>query len=136
MHQAASLYTSLSRKLTGQVKQYIRLCRIALLPYILELLDKEDAGHDCRNCASSCTIRHTAQIWGIKDAHTQMTGTLQRLQAVAMPVHHESLHADEYRMLRSEMLHLDKTLKTLFGLDESSLIPKVMEAQKNIHAHS
>lgn len=136
VHQTASLYTSLSKKLIGQIAQYIRLRRFGFLPYIHELMDKEDSGHDCRACSSSCTIRHTAHISGIKEAHTKIKETLYRLQSVATPIYHESLHDLTYRLLRAEMMQLDTALTELFYLEESSLIPKVMEAQKAIHAHS
>lgn len=134
--QAAALYISLSKKLLGQVKQYIRLRRFALLPYIHELLDKEDSGHDCRSCSTSCSIRHTAQISGIKEAHNKIKESLYRLQSVAVPIYQKPVQADAYFAMRNEMMLMDTTLTELFYLEESSLIPKVIEAQKNIHAHS
>lgn len=135
VHQTASLYTSLSKKLIGQVEQYVRLRRYALLPYLIELMDKEDAGHDCRDCGSSCTIRHSAQIVGITRAHNKIKETLYRVQSVAIPLLTPAVHAEAYLALRNDMMQLDTQLTHLFYLEETCLMPAIIEAQKNIHAH-
>ncbi len=131
-----SLYCSLSKKLIGQVGQYVRLRRFGLAPYIQELLKKESTGHDCRSCTDSCTSRHTAQITGIKEGHNRIKEALYRLQSIAPPIYSAPQQDSVYRSLRAGLMQLDTALTELFYLEESSLIPKVMEAQKAIHAHS
>ena len=135
-HQTTSLYTSLSEKLIGQVGQYIRLRRHALMPYIQELLEKEESGHDCRSCSSSCTIRHTAQISGIREAHAKMRETLGGLRSVASPMLEGLAEGSVRHNLNAEMTKLDTVLTALFHGEESLLIPKILEAQGAIHAHS
>lgn len=134
--EVASLYTSISKKLVGQVRQYIRLRRHALLPYIQELLEKEETGHDCRSCSSSCSIRHTAQLIDIKEAHTKIKETLYRLQTVSIAISGTSDTDSIYRSLKTGIMQLDTALTESFYLEETSLIPKIMEAQKAIHAHN
>ena len=136
VHQTASLYTSLCKKLIGQIAQYVRLRRFALVPYIKELLEKEDDGHDCRACSMNCKVRHTAQVDSIRDAHNRMKETLYRLQSVTTGITGASAPPSAYRSLRSEMMQLDTALTELFYLEECSLIPKVLEAQTAIHARS
>lgn len=136
VHQTASLYTSLSKKLIGQIAQYVRLRRFALVPYINELLEKEDDGHDCRSCSGNCKVRHTAQVESIRDAHNRIKETLYRLQSVTTSILPGSAQHPPYRSLRTEMMQLDTTLTELFYLEECSLIPKVLEAQTAIHARS
>ncbi len=130
------LYNSLSKKLLAQVGQYVRLRRFGLAPYIQELLQKEATGHDCRGCSDSCTDRHTAQITGIKEGHNRIKEALYRLQSIAPPIYSAPQQDSVYRSLRAGLMQLDTALTELFYLEESSLIPKVMEAQKAIHAHS
>lgn len=136
VHQAASLYTSLSKKLIGQIAQYVRLRRYALVPYIHELLEKEDEGHDCRDCGRSCKVRHGSQIDSIRDAHTRIKETLYRLQSVTVAIAIGTELEAPYRALRNEMMQLDTALTELFYLEECSVIPKVLEAQNAIHARS
>ena len=135
VHQSASLYTSLSKKLVEQVGRYIRLRRLSLLPYLNELVEKEDDGHDCRKCATSCTIRHSSQVTDIQDAHRQIRETLDKLRAIVEPVNHELLHQDWEKTLRKEIALLDEQLSELLYLEETALIPKIADAQKSIHAH-
>lgn len=136
VHQAASLYTSLGKKLIGQIAQYVRLRRYALVPYIHELLEKEDDGHDCRDCGRNCKVRHGSQVDSIREAHTRIKETLYRLQSVALTVEAGSAQEAPYRALRNEMMQLDTALTELFYLEECSLIPKVVAAQNAIHARS
>lgn len=136
VHQEASLYTSLSKKLTGQVAQYIKMRRFGLLPYITELLEKEDNGHDCRSCSSSCSIRHGSQLVAVRESHQKIKETLYRVLSVATPTtYSDTRHDTAHRHLREAMRHLNTMLAGVFFLEESLLIPKIQEAQKAIHAH-
>jgi hypothetical protein len=136
VHQTASLYTILGKKLMGQIAQYVRLRRFALVPYISELIEKEDEGHDCRNCSSKCGVRHRAQIDSIRDAHTRIKETLCRLKSVTVAFPAGTDRETSYRSLRAEMTQLDTTLTQLFYLEECSMIPKVLEVRTAIHARS
>jgi len=133
--QAAFQYTSLSKQLTTTVTQYIRLRHSALLPYVQKLIDKKDSGHDCSFGNTSCTSRHAAQICRIKLGHTTIHGVLSQLRAVVLPLEHPALHSEDYKELCATVAVLDRNLTDIFHLEESTLIPKVMDAQRNIHAH-
>lgn len=135
--QSETLYLSLSKKLLGQIEQYLRLRRFALTPYIRELLDKRNTNHDCRSCTKICTGRHSGQVDGLRESQTKLKEILFRLQSVATPLYGtEMLQATIYRTLRAEMMQIDTALTELFYLEEFSLIPKMLQAQKDIHAHS
>jgi hypothetical protein len=123
VHQAASIYTTLCKKLTAQVVQYVRRCRFGLLPYLQELLEKDRKGHDCSNCTSSCALRRSAQIQEINDAHTRIGDTLLRLQSIEMSAVPGVKHADAIRSLHEEIALLDAVLRELFGVEEHSLLP-------------
>lgn len=135
--QPGSLYLSLSKKLLGQIEQYLRLRRFGLVPYIRELLHKEGAGHDCRACTTLCTGRHASQIEGLRESHQKLKEICFRLQSVAVPSYGtQMVQTTVYRTLRAEMMQIDTALTELFYLEEFSLIPKMLQAQKAIHAHS
>ncbi len=135
--QPGSLYLSLSKKLLGQIEHYLRLRRFGLVPYIRELLDKENTGHDCRSCTTICTGRHAAQIDSLRESHHKLKEICFRLQSVATPSYGtEVVQATVYRTLRAEMMQIDTALTELFYLEAFSLIPKMLQAQKAIHAHS
>jgi len=136
VHQTTSLYTNYSKKLVEEIAQYIRMCRVILGPYLLELLEKEDSGHDCRACSSSCTIRHTAQIDALQKAHSKIKETLNLIKSVVHPAEHVSMNAESFGNLSKEIKQLDVCLRELFYLEETELIPKVLEVQKAIHAHA
>ena len=136
VHPSAPLiYASQSKKLAEQVGRYIRLRRRSLLPYLNELAEKEDNGHDCRNCATSCTIRHSTQLADIQDAHRQIRETMDQLRSITPPAPDELRHQYGEAMLRKEIAVLDEQLSELLYLEETALIPKITEAQKSIHAH-
>ena len=115
--------------LVAQVQRYIRVRRLSLLPYLHELAEKEDTGHDCRACTSTCTIRHAAQLNDIREAHRGIKESLQVLKtATAAPEHFSAemqREGDSLRDLLSEMIYLEET----------ALIPKISAAQKAIYAH-
>ena len=136
VHQTTSLYTSNSKKLVDEIAQYIRMCRVILGPYLLELLEKEDSGHDCRACSSSCTIRHTAQIEALQRAHSKIKETLDLIKSVVHPAKQVSMYPESFNNLGKEIQQLDVCLRELFYLEETELIPKVLEVQKAIHAHA
>jgi len=135
VHQTVTLYTTLSKKLTDQVGEYMRLRHLALVPYLQELAAKKDTGHDCRSCASSCGMRHTEQMDGIREAHTKIRTTLGLLSSIETPMAHESLHGPAYRQLHDEIDEIDTLLTALFNLENTMLLPKMAEAQKAIYAH-
>ena len=133
-HASTSLYISLSTKLIEQVNDLIKLRKEVVIPYIDDLSVKKDEGHDCSNCVGGCHIEHTAQIQNLKGSHKKIKEILFRLQSVALPLYTEADYPAMYKVLRNEMLQIDTALTELFYLEEAHLIPRVLEAQKAIHA--
>lgn len=136
VHPSTVLYMSLSTKLLDQVDDFINLRVGVIVPYVQELHTKQNEGHDCSSCAGGCHIRHTSQLAGLKESHKKIKEILYRLQMVALPLYTDIDYPDNYKSLRNEMMQIDTALTELFYLEESSLIPKIMEAQKFIHAYN
>lgn len=133
-HPSTVLYVSLCTRLLDQVMNLVNVRMGILLPYIKDLDIKQIEGHDCANCSNGCAIKHTSQLTGLKESHGKIKEILYRLQMVALPLYSGTKYPDAYKDLRNEMMLIDLALTELFYLEESSLIPKIMEAQKNIHA--
>lgn len=135
--QSETIFYSLSKKLLGQIEQYLRLRRFGLVPYIRELLEKEQTSHDCRACSPSCDSRRASQLAGLSESQKKLKEICFRLQSVAKPIYGtEMVQTPVYRALRAEIMQIETALTELFYLEESSLIPKVLHAQNAIHAHS
>ena len=70
----------------------------------------------------------------LKESHSRIKDILYRLQMVALPLYAETLYPDVYRVLRNQMALLENSLTELFFIEDAYLIPKVIDAQKKIHA--
>jgi hypothetical protein len=134
--QSTLLYLSLSKKLLSQVNELVMQRIGMLLPYAQELHSKETSGHDCSTCEGGCHIKHSSQLIGLKESHHKIKEILFRLHTVALPLYTDVDYPSQYKTLRNEMMLIDTALTELFYLEEASLIPKIMEAQKNIHAYN
>ncbi len=136
MHQATSQYINLCYRIIEEIQQYINLKKEHLIPYIQTLYEKDTTGHDCKNCngTGSCSMQHELQLLELRQSHDKMSEILNRLQMAALPLYSETIYPDVYRVLRNQMALIENSLTELFLLEGSQLIPKVVEAQKNIHA--
>lgn len=133
-HPSTALYTSLAAKLLEQVNDLIKLRQSILLPYIDDLSQKKSEGHDCRNCSGDCHVAHNTYLFTLKDSHKRIKEILFRLHSVALPLYTDVEYPRSYKILRNEMTLIDTMLTELFYLEEANLIPKVLEAQRTIHA--
>ncbi len=133
-HNATSLYVSMSYKLLQQIKDLLTVRNSVVFPYIDELDQKLREGHDCRNCSGKCHVGHNMQLETLKGTHKGIKEILFRLHMVALPLYSKTDYPDSYKVLRNEITVIDTVLTELFYLEESALIPKVMEVQKSIHA--
>lgn len=133
---AIKTYHDLCHQLFEQWDIYNQTREVILLPYISELAEKQNNGHDCRSCATSCTIRHTTRIMGIREAHIKINSLLEQLQQATLPAYRQSSSgADQTQALYPEMQQLTYLLTRLLYMEEHVLIPKLIAAQKNIYAH-
>lgn len=129
-------YAALSQNLIYQIEQYMRLRRFGLIPYIHDLLEKEDSGHDCRDCSSNCDLKHSSQVSAVRDAHEKIKEALSRLQSATIQADAALNDSPSYRSLRPIINQLEPTLTELLYIEDSSLIPLIIEAQTAIHARS
>jgi hypothetical protein len=120
--------------LAEEIQQYIRNKKEHFVPYVQALSDKVKEGHDCSNCTGNgCSLQHDIQLIELKQAHAKLKDILNRLQMVTLPLYSDTIYPDVYRILRNNMALLENCLGELFHIEETYLIPKVTEAQKNIN---
>lgn len=136
VHQSTSQYITLCNRILDEIQRYVKNKKDHFLPYMNELFEKQETGHDCRNCTGtgSCDMQHNLQLMELKESHAQIKDILYRLQMVALPLYSETIYPDVYRILRSHMALIENSLTELFSVEETLLIPKVSEAQKTINA--
>lgn len=133
-HPSTALYADQCNRIIDDVKEMMRMRKSVLLPYIADLKVKKDEGHDCRNCSGKCHVEHNAYLVNLRLANTEVKEVLNKLHEEALPLYDGVVYPRAYAVLRNEMSVLDTALTELFYLEESSLIPKVLEAQRSIHA--
>ncbi len=136
VRHSTSQYVSLCSKLIEEIANYIQFRKEQFIPYVQKLNEKDSNGHDCTNCSGPCNIQHEGLLMELKDSHLHIKDTLYRLQMAVLPLYSETIYPDVYRVLRNQMALLENNLTELFFFEENYLVPKVEEAQKNIHARS
>lgn len=133
-HSETSLYVSMATKMLNEIKSLIVFRRNVMIPYIDDLDHKVDEGHDCGNCSGNCGAKHEIHMSELKNSHKKIKELLFRLQMVAVPLYSTVKYPEEYKILRNEVTLIDTILTELFYLEESALVPKVLNAQKTINA--
>ena len=135
-HTSSSQYITLCIKLIEEIRNYIQQKNENLIPYLQELLEKDAENHDCSTCAGtgSCNMKHEIQLIDLMNSHKNIKTILYRLQMVVLPLYSETIFPDAYRVLRNQMALLENGLTELFFLEQTFLVPKIKEAQKNINA--
>jgi hypothetical protein len=136
VHQGNSQYIQLCKKLLKEVLEYVSIRKMSFLPYVNRLAEKQKDGHDCSNCAGGCNLQHEMRLMELKESHHRIKDTLYNLEIASLPLYAETMFPDAYRVLRNQIALLENTMTELFFLEDSYLIPKVMDTQKIINAGS
>lgn len=134
VHQTTSQYVPLCIKLIEEIETCITYRKERLIPYIQKLAEKDATGHDCGNCTGgACKLQHSNELMELEDSHRKIRETLYRLQMAVLPLYSETIYPDAYRILRNQMALLESSLTELFFFEGTYLVPKIIEAQKNIN---
>jgi hypothetical protein len=135
VQNSTSQYVVLCNKLIEEIRLYISNKKEHLVPYVRSIYEKEKDGHDCKNCSgSSCSAQHEMHLNELSHSHRQLKEIISRVQMVALPLYSETMYPDVYRLLRNHMALIENTLTELFSIEETRLIPKIIESQKKINA--
>jgi len=136
MHKATSQYVTLCNRLIQEILHFVTIRKEYFVPYLLSLSEKNEDGHDCKNCTgtATCSAQHDLHLAELKQSHKQLKATIYQVQMAALPLYAETIYPDVYRLLRNHMALIGSSLTDLYTAEEIQLIPKVIEAQRNINA--
>ena len=81
-------------------------------------------------------MQHELQLNDLKQSQSQLKDILNRIQMVALPLYSETIYPDVYRLLRNHMALIENTLNELYSVEETRLIPRIIEAQKTINVRN
>ena len=129
-----SIYANICLALIEEIKHTVHLRKSSIVPYVDELTKKTIDGHDCANCSTGCAVKHASKIPQIEESHFTIKEMVGRLERVATPLYSDTIHTNIYKTLRNEMAVIQSNLSELFFIEESVLMPKILEEQKSIHA--
>jgi hypothetical protein len=129
-------YASLCTNLSAQLGQYMRLRRFVLLPYLQDLQHKEEEGHDCKSCGSRCRVQHASYIASMREAHAGFRELADHLQPAAVDTCNIAVQPfPEFRSLLAGMMEMERVLNELLFIEESVLVPMIVNLQRNIGAY-
>ncbi|MBS1773175.1 MAG: hypothetical protein JST82_09950 [Bacteroidetes bacterium] len=96
------------------LKDFIQLRKDIIVPYVYELHGKAATGHDCSNCSGKCEVQHKLKT-------VEFTGSINNMkQGESYPA------ASDMAVIINELLFVE----------EQILLPKIIEAQKEINVYS
>ncbi len=108
------------------VRKYVNHRVNIWLPYIQELAEKQDGGHNCATCSGKCNVQHTAALLDFNISLLSVKDTLYMLKSVL------SL-ASKYASIHS-LIALADVVGQALHLEEEVLQPMVKTAQTHINA--
>jgi hypothetical protein len=136
IHLPTSQYIILCNRLVDDIRYLIKNKKEHLIPYLHALFERDTEAHDCRNCGKggACDLKHDLHLKELNNSHFQIKEILYHLQMASLPLYSETIYPEHYRQLRNQMALLENTLTELYFVEVTYLTPKVVDAQKNIHA--
>lgn len=136
LHQTAHTYIETCAEVLDCMKQYLHGRKEQLVPYLQELHSKDAAGHDCRYCKGGCDVPHFAHLMNLQESHGKLRKLFYELQSAALPLYSPMLYPAVYRKLREEMMLIDTIARELFYIEESVVMPKIVQSQKKINVRT
>ena len=127
------IYVNMCLGFLQDVKLSINERRDNIIPYLNELAEKVNTGHDCSQCSTGCTIKHNNKVPFIQASQVRTKEMLTTLERIAVPVYDNISDSELYELLRKEMVIIQTAVIEMFYIEESVLIPKILEEQKTIH---
>lgn len=134
-HQVLLSFSMLCEDTLSKVQEYVQYFTGQVIPYVNELNEKARNGHNCEHCSGGCDMGHKALLMQMYQSHQDLQRSVFDLQMAALPLYSNLEYPEVYKSLRSDLHVMYATLHDLIYLEESLLIPKLLESQKKINAH-
>ncbi len=127
-------YLEICAEFIESISQHVRFSVASLIPYVLDLAQKAEGGFNCNECGGQCPWEQESSIAELLRHHDQLRMLQLRLQHTGKPLYLESRQPLPWKILRNEIVILDTAISELCYLEESTLIPKILDAEQKIHA--
>lgn len=108
------------------VKKYLEHRTYVLLPYINELAEKQDGGHNCATCSGKCNVQHTAALLDFNVSLLSIKDALYMLKSV--------ISIYESNGVIHSLTALTDIVGQVLQLEEDVLQPMIKTAQSHINA--
>lgn len=135
-HQVLLSFSMLCEDTLNKVQEYVQYFTKQVIPYANELNQKAQNGHNCEHCNGGCDMGHKSLLMQLYQGHQDLQRSVHELQMAALPLYSNLQYPEVYKSLRSDLHFLYSTIDDLIYLEESLLIPKLLESQKKINAHA
>lgn len=129
-------YIMQCENIISEIEKYIKTRKSIYVPYVHELSEKVSDNHNCSTCSGKCSVSHDMHVVELNATNEEMKRVLSKLQVSTFPLYSETFFPEEYRLLRSSMTLLETAITELVFVENNFLIPKIVEAQKQINADS
>jgi len=123
-------YSEICSSLINEIDGHVNLRREVFMPYVQALTHKLNENHDCGICSGHCISEYSLLVEKIRDSHQKIKDILFLLEKDAKPYYLDKTQLLPYKVLRNEIMIMETALSELFYIEETVLIPKIIEAQK------
>lgn len=135
-HHLLHAFYQLSESALEKVYGYIHDFEMKVVPYAKELNEKSINGHNCAQCSGKCDMGHHALLMQLHHGHQHLQNSLHDLKMGALPLYSNLEYPAMYKALRDDLHFIHAKIHDLIYLEEAVLIPKLLESQKKINAHT
>jgi len=121
---------------TQEVRDFIKGRRVAYVPYIMELAEKNDMEHNCAQCSGNCDMQHLERLFELNKTIEKMLSASEYASTELAIIYDKELVKEDVQVLNSEVLRTNALLRKILKQEVLDLIPKVKEAQRSINARN
>jgi hypothetical protein len=127
-------YIHYSRYFVDEIREFTNGRRVAYIPYVLELAEKSDTGHNCDGCSGSCDMQHMSRLFELNKTIERVLSASEYALAEMDAIYTKEGSKKDLLPLNNEVVLTGNILKDILRQELLYLVPKIKEAQKNINA--
>lgn len=116
-----------------KIESHILYRADVLKPYIDELQEKSDTGHDCTSCTGKCHVQHRFTLTNALHQGREIRRVLGALFEAFAPEQYDVPDVN-VKAQRLSLMQLERTLTEIMYVEELFLIPSIIQAQTMINA--
>lgn len=122
--------------LLDEIENFLQERRTVQLPYVAELAQKNEEGHNCLHCSGRCDVQHTARMLELIGSNKKMQSTLDFMSSELTANYEGDELKGSLRWLNNELELAGNLLREILDTEAEVLVPLISSAQKNINVRS